>query len=146
MAHNFRPKQLRFFFTYVKKPKICNFQDAQKQRPQAEFAIWQGGSSGFHERIRFWAFQLAKLTGNAIFITSLEAPPIIFLDFFDISEIIIGGATGRVLKMAFPVNLASWKAQNLILPWKLDDPSCQIANSARGRCFWASWKLHILHR
>ena len=143
MAHNFRPKQLRFFFYLC---KICNFQDAQKHCPRAEFAIWQDGSSSFHGRIRFWAFQLAKLTGKAIFSTLPVAPPIIISDFSEISEMIIGGATGGVMKMAFPVNLASWKAQNLIVPWKLDDPSCQIENSARGRRFWAYWKLHIFHR
>ena len=143
MAHNFRPKSQWFFFAYVKMPKICKLQDTQKCRPRAEFGIWQDGSSSFHGTIRFWAFQLAKLTGKAIFITPPVAPPIIISDFSKISEMIIGGATRRVLKMAFPVNLASWKAQNLILPWKLDDPSCQIANSARGRCFWASWKMHI---
>ena len=126
--------------------KICNFQDAQKRRPRAEFAIWQDGSSSFHGRIRFWAFQLAKLTGKAIFSTLPVAPPIIISDFSEISEMIIGGATWGVMKMAFPVNLASWKAQNLIVPWKLDDPSCQIENSARGRRFWAYWKLHIFHR
>ena len=48
------------FFTYVKKQKICNFQDAQKRRPRAEK-----------------------------------------------SEMIIGGATGEMMKMAFLVNLAS---------------------------------------
>ena len=123
--------------------KICNFQDAQKRRPQAEFAIWQHGSSSFHGRIRFWAFQLAILAGKTIFSTFLVAPPIIIFKISKISETIIGGATGKVLKMAFPANMASWKAQNLILPWKLDDPSCQIPNSARGRHFWASWSLHI---
>ena len=143
---SFQTQKTEIFFTYVKKPKICNFQDAQKHRPRAEFAIWQDGSSSFHGRIRFWAFQLAKLTGKAIFSTLPVAPPIIISDFSKISEMIIGGATGGVLKMAFPVNLASWKAQNLIVPWKLDDPSCQIENSARGRRFWAYWKLHIFHR
>ena len=149
MAHIFRPKQLRFFFTYVKKPKICNFQDAQKHRPRAEFAIWQDGSSSFHGRIRFWAFQLAKLTGKAIFSTLPVAPPIIISDFFEISEMIIGGPIGKMMKIAFPVNLASRKAQNLIFPWKLDDAFCQIANSAWGRRFWAYWKpqfLAFLHR
>ena len=146
MAHNFRPKSQWFFFAYVKMPKICKLQDAQKCWPRAEFGIWQDGSSNFHGRIRFWAFQLAILTGKAIFITHLVAPPIIISEILEKSEMIIGGATGGVMKMAFPVNLASWKAQNLIVPWKLDDPSCQIENSARGRRFWAYWKLHIFHR
>ena len=123
--------------------KICNFQYAQKCRPRAEFSIWQDGSSSFHGTIRFWAFQLAKLTGKAIFSTLPVAPPIIISEISEKSEIIIGGATRRVLKKAFPVNLASLKAQNLILPWKLDDPSCQTSNSVRGQHFWASWKLYI---
>ena len=140
MAHNFRPKQLRFFFTYV---KYAIFKMLKKSRPRAEFAIWQDGSSSFHGRIRFWAFQLAKLTGKAIFSTLPVAPPIIISEISEKSEMIIGGATGEMMKMAFLVNLASWKAQNMIVTWKLDDPSCQIANSARGRHFWASWKMHI---
>ena len=118
-------------------PKICKLQDAQKCRPRAEFGIWQDGSSNFHERIRFWAFQLAILAGKAIFSTFLVAPPVIILEISKISETIIGGATRKVLKMAFPNNMARWKAQNLILP------SCKIPNSARGRHFWASWILHI---
>ena len=143
MAHNFRPKSQWFFFAYVKMPKICKLQDAQKCWPRAEFGIWQDGSSNFHGRIRFWAFQLAILAGKAIFSTFPVAPSIIILEISNISEMIKVGTTGKVLQMAFPANLTSWKAQNLILPWKLDDPSCQIVNSARGRCFWASWKLHI---
>ena len=123
-------------------PKICKLQDAQKCWPRAEFGIWQDGSSNFHGRIRFWAFQLAILAGKAIFSTFLVAPPIIVSKILEISKMIIGGATGKVLKMAFPANMASWKAQNLILPWKLDDLSCQIPNSARGWHFWASWILH----
>ena len=39
------------------------------------------------------------MTGKAIFSTLLAAPPIIISDFSEISEIIIGGATGMVLKM-----------------------------------------------
>ena len=117
-----------------------------KMLPRAEFGIWQDGSSSFHGKIRFWAFQLAKLTGKAIFSTLPVAPPIIISEISEKSEMIIGGATGRVLKMAFPVNLASWKAQILIVPWKLANPSCQIENSARGWRFWAYWKLHIFHR
>ena len=35
------------------------------------------------------------------------APPIIILGISKISETIIGGATGKVLKMAFPANMAS---------------------------------------
>ena len=120
MAHNFRTKWFRFFYPY-KKPKICKLQDAQKCRPRAEFGIWQDGSSNFHGRIRFWAFQLAILAGKAILSTFPVAPPIIVSEILEISKMIIGGATGKVLKMAFPANMASWKAQNLILPWKLDD-------------------------
>ena len=146
MAHNFRPKSQRFFFAYVKMPKICKLQDAQKCWPRAEFGIWQDGSSSFHGTIRFWAFQLAKLAGKAIFSNFPEATSIINLEISNISEMIIGGATGKMMKMAFLVNLPSWKAQNLIVPSKLDDPSCQIENSARGRRFWAYWKLHIFHR
>ena len=140
------PRVSDFFFAYVKMPKICKLQDAQKCWPRAEFGIWQDGSSNFHGRIRFWAFQLAILAGKAIFSTFPVATPIIILEISKISETIIDGTTGKMLKMAFPANLASWKAQNLIVPWKLDDPSCQIENSARGRRFWAYWKLHIFHR
>ena len=143
MAHKIRPKSQWFFFAYVKMPKMCKLQDAQKCWPRAEFGIWQDVSSNFHGRIRFWAFQLAILAWKTIFSTFLVAPPIIILEISKISETIIGGATGKVLKMAFPANMASWKAQNLILPWKLHDPSYQIPNSARGRHFWASWSLHI---
>ena len=143
MAHNFRPKSQWFFFAYVKMPKICKLQDAQKCRPRAEFGIWQDGSSNFHGRIRFWAFQLAILAGKAIFSTFPAAPPIIILEISKISETIIGGATRKVLKMVFSANMASWKAQNLILPWKLDDTSCQIPKSAQGVHFWASWSLHV---
>ena len=146
MAHNFRPKSQWFFFAYVKMPKICKLQDAQKCRPRAEFGIWQYGSSSFYGRIKFWAFQVAILTGKAIFSAFPVAPPIIVSEILEISKMIIGGATGKVLKRVFPANLASWKAQNLIVPWKLDDPSCQIENSARGQRFWAYWKLHIFHR
>ena len=121
-------------------PKIYKLQDAQKCRPRAEFGIWQDGSPNFHERIKFWAFQLAILAGKAIFSTFPVAPPIIITE---ISKTITDRVTGKVLKMAFPANMASWKAQNLILPWKLDDLSCQIPNSARGWHFWASWSLHI---
>ena len=53
---------------------------------------------------------------------------------------------GTAWKTVLPANLACPRAQNLIAPWKLDDPSCQIENSARGRRFWAYWKLHIFHR
>ena len=35
------------------------------------------------------------------------APPIIISEISEKSEMIIGGAPGGVLKMAFPVNLAS---------------------------------------
>ena len=90
------PSDWDFFFLW----KICNFQHAQKRRPRAEFSIWQDGSSSFHGTIRFWAFQLAKLTGKAIFITPPAAPPIIILKISDISEMVIDGATGKVLKMA----------------------------------------------
>ena len=44
------------------------------------------------------------------------APPIIVSEILEISKMIIGGAIGKVLKMAFPANMASCKAQNLILP------------------------------
>ena len=98
---------------------------------------------GFHGTIRFWAFKLAKLAGKAIFRTFPVTPSIIITEILEISKMIIGGAPGKVLKLAFPPNLASWKAQNLIVPWKLDEPSCQIPNSAWGRHFWASLILHI---
>ena len=94
MAHNFRPKSQWFFFAYVKMPKICKLQDAQKCWPRAEFGIWQDGSSNFHGRIRFWAFQLAILAGKAIFSTFSVAPPIIISDFSKISEMIIGAENG----------------------------------------------------
>ena len=118
-----------FFFLW----KICNFQHAHKRCPRAKFSIWQDGSSSFHGTIRFWAFQLAKLAGKAIFSTFPVVPPIIILEISNISEMIIGGVTEKVLKMAFLANLASWKAQNLIVPWKLDDPSYQIPNSGKMR-------------
>ena len=50
------------------------------------------------------------------FSTYPVAPPIIISEILEISKLIIGGATGKVLKMAFPANLASLKAQNLIVP------------------------------
>ena len=53
------------------------------------------------------SFSSAKLAGKAIFSTFPVAPPIIILEISKISETIIGGATGKVLKMAFPANLAS---------------------------------------
>ena len=62
-----------------------------------------------------WAFQLAKLAGKAIFSTFPVVPPIIILEISNISEMIIRGVTGKVLKMAFPANMASWKAQNLMI-------------------------------
>ena len=71
------------------------------------------------------------------------APPIIISEISEKSEMIIGGATGEMMKMAFLVSLTSWKAQNLIVPWKLDDPFCQISNLAQGWHLWASWSLHI---
>ena len=37
----------------------------------------------------------------------LVAAPIIISEILEKSEMIIGGATGGVMKMAFPVNLAS---------------------------------------
>ena len=46
--------------------------------------------------------------------------------------ILIGSVIGKVMKIAFPANLASPKAQNVIVPSKLDDPSCQIPNSSWG--------------
>ena len=64
-------------------------------------------SSSFLGTIRFCAFQLAKLAGKAIFIIFPVVPSIIISGISDISEMIIGGATGGVMKMAFPVNLAS---------------------------------------
>ena len=36
-----------------------------------------------------------------------SAPPIIVSEILEISKVIIGGATGKVLKMAFPANMAS---------------------------------------
>jgi len=47
------------------------------------------------------------LAGKAIFSTFLVAPPIIVSEILAISKMMIGGATGKVLKMAFPVNMAS---------------------------------------
>ena len=80
-----------FFFAYVKMPKICKLQDAQKCWPRAEFGIWQDGSSNFHGRIRFWAFQLAILAGKAIFSTFPVAPPISVSEILEISKMIIRG-------------------------------------------------------
>ena len=77
--------------------KNAKLQDAQKCQPRAYF----------HGRIRFLAFQLAILPGKAIFSTFPVAPPIIVSEILEISKMIIGGATGKVLKMAFPANMAS---------------------------------------
>ena len=52
-----------------------------------------------------------------------------------LKKLVIGGASGNVMKMAFPAILASPKAQNLIIPSKIDDPSCQIPYSAQGQRF-----------
>ena len=49
-----------------------------------------------------------------------------------LKKLAIGGANGNVMKMAFPAILASPKAQNLIIPSKIDEPLSQIPNSARG--------------
>ena len=49
----------------------------------------------------------AVLAGKAIYSTFPLAPPNIILRISKISETIIGGATGKVLKMAFPANVAS---------------------------------------
>ena len=38
-----------------------------------------------------------------------------------LKKLAIGGANGNVMKMAFPVILASLKAQNLIIPSNIDD-------------------------
>ena len=49
-----------------------------------------------------------------------------------LKKLVIGGAIGNLTKMTFPVILASPKAQNLIIPSKIDELSSQIPNSARG--------------
>ena len=49
-----------------------------------------------------------------------------------LKKLVIGGAIGNLTKMTFPVILASPKAQNLIIPSKIDEPLSQIPNSARG--------------
>ena len=49
-----------------------------------------------------------------------------------LKKLVIGGASGNVMKMAFPAILASPKAQNLIIPSKINEASSQIPNSARG--------------
>ena len=49
-----------------------------------------------------------------------------------LKKLAIGGANGNVMKMAFPVILASPKAQNLIILSKINEASSQIPNSARG--------------
>ena len=61
-----------------------------------------------------------------------------------LKKLVIGGAIGNLTKMTFPVILASPKAQNLIIPSKIDEPLSQIPNSARGWHFWPCWSLHIL--
>ena len=48
-----------------------------------------------------------ELAGKAIFSTFPVAPPIIVSEIFEISKMIIGGATGKVLKMALPANMTS---------------------------------------
>ena len=40
-----------------------------------------------------------------------------------LKKLVIGGASGNVMKMAFPAILASPKAQNLIIPSKKDESS-----------------------
>ena len=52
-----------------------------------------------------------------------------------LKKLAIGGANGNVMKMAFPAILASPKAQNLIIPSKIYDPSDQISYSAWGQYF-----------
>ena len=49
-----------------------------------------------------------------------------------LKKLAIGGANSNVMKMAFPAILASPKAQNLIIPSKINEASSQIPNSARG--------------
>ena len=46
-----------------------------------------------------------------------------------------GDPYGKMIKIARPANLASSKAQNLIIPSKIDDPFCQIPNSIQGQPF-----------
>ena len=48
---------------------------------------------------------------------------------------VICGADSNLIKIAFPAILASPKAQNLTIPSKIDEPSCQIPNLARGGIF-----------
>ena len=47
------------------------------------------------------------MAGKAIFSTFPVAPPMIILEISKISETIIGGATGKVLKIDFTANMAS---------------------------------------
>ena len=67
------------------------------------------------------------MAGKAIFIELLSVPPMnSFCNAFE--KMLIGGASGNLMKMAFPAILASPKDQNLIIPSKIDRPSCQIPN------------------
>ena len=52
-----------------------------------------------------------------------------------LKKMFIDGTDSNLMKMAFLAILASPKAQNLIIPSKIDDPSCQIPYSARGQHF-----------
>ena len=71
------------------------------------------------------------MAGKAIFITLPLAPPITsFLNA--LQKLVIGGADSNSMKIAFPAILASPKAQNLIVPSKIDEPLSQIPNSAQG--------------
>ena len=127
---------------YPQKPKICKFQHDKKRCPRAESGIWHDGSSIFDGITRPWAFGLAKLVGKAISIKLLSAPSINSFCYV-IEELLKDGADRNLMKMAFLAILASPKAQNLIIPSKIDDPSCQIPYSARGQHFPPCWSLHI---
>ena len=81
--------------------KICKLQDAQKCWPELNLEsdkmghlIFMGESDSELFTLPYWQ----------------ERPfsaPIIVFEILKISKMIIGGATGKVLKMAFPANMAS---------------------------------------
>ena len=135
MAHNFRPKSQWFFFAYVKIPKICKLQDAQKCRPWAEFGIWQDGSSSFHGTISFWAFQLARLAGKAIFSNFPVAPPIIISEISEKSEMIIGGATGGGDENGLSCQFGKLKSSESDYPMKTRWPILSDSKFSTGPAF-----------
>ena len=112
MAHNFRPKWLRFFFSYE---KYAIFNMLKNAAPELNFQSDKIGHLVFIGQSDSELFSLPNWQERP-FSTYPVAPPIIISEILEISTIIIGGVTGKVLKIAFLANLASWKAQNLIVP------------------------------